>query len=244
MAPFAAANAGQGGVHPADSTCKVTLSSGSGASNFSYCISPNGNVVSFNFAGHPDVIRQGGFTEGYSVCHSTGSYDDYADGGAAGWNAATTSGTAANFTVTRTSTDGKVKLTQLFTKLSTGGVKIKMSVTNLSGVTTLSNVQVARMADIDIIKTGGDFSDDVGIASLDSATVYQGGAWGATLNAGTYPTPHVMGVDTSGSAAPSFCATATAAGPLTGDGGVNGLYTIGNIKPGVTKNVVFTYARY
>jgi hypothetical protein len=244
---MAMANAqGGGGVHPATGACVATVSSGAGASNFAYCITATGNVPSFKFAGHNDVIAEGTTVEGYAVCHSTGgahTYEDYQTV-SSGWNAPTTSGTATNFTVTRTSTDGLVKLTQLFTKVSAGGVKIKMSVTNLSATVTLSGVQVARQADIDIIKTGGDFGDDVGIASLDSATVYQPTAWGATLAAQTYGTPHVMGIDQLGGVTPNFCSLATAGGPLTGDDGVDGVYTIGNIKPGVTKNVVFAYTRY
>jgi hypothetical protein len=237
-----AASAGQGGVSPAVSGCATTFSTGSGATAFSYCISSGGNVNSFKFGGHNDVIAQGTTVEGYGVCHSTASYTDYS-GTASGWGAGITTGTPSNFTVTRTSTDGLVKLVQNFTKISTGGVKIKMTITNLSSVTTLTNVVVGRMADFDIIATSGDFSDDIGTATLDAATVYQPNFWGATLAAQSYATPHVTGIDTLGGAAPSGCGSATAKGPVTSDVGAEARYTVGNVKPGKGKTLIFAYTR-
>jgi hypothetical protein len=246
-APMAIANAqGGGGAHPSVLLpCNVTYSKGSGAVGFTYCMTTGGNVHSFAFGGNPDLFTPGNDLEGYGVCHDATFYEDYSDynntTGGIGWNAGVTTGTAANLTVSRTSTDGLVKLVQNFTPISTGGVKIKMTVTNLSSVTTLTNLKVMRVGDIDA-PGGGNF----GLSTLDSATVT--GSIGATLTDQTYATPHTANIGTF----PTFgspgqlngCTLSSiVASPATGDLVVTGTYTIGNLKPGKGKTVTFAYTR-
>jgi hypothetical protein len=241
--PLGSAAAGQSSskITPDGAGCNVVFQSGSGTTLNRYCISTGGNVEQFQFSTNADVLFESLIAEGYGVCHATASYYDYESGSPTGWNAGTTTGTANNLTVSRISTDGLVKLSQNFTPIGTGGVKIKMTVTNLSSTVTLTSLRVARFGNLDLTNDGS-WTNDFGISSADAATEYESiGTYGATLEAQTYPTPHSMAL--ASSLAPVGC-TPGAAPAQPGDLGVFGIYTIGTLKPGKAKTVTFSYNRY
>jgi hypothetical protein len=178
------------------------------------------------------------------VCRTGGGpyYDN--DAGRSGWAAATKSLSGTTLTVSQKSIDGTVKLTQVFSPDKVlGGVKIKMTVANLSAA-PIDNVQIARYADIDIITTGADFNDDNGIVTADTATIAQAGFWGVIERAVTYTTAHsVFEVNPSLLTDGQGCATSGVATPVTGDLGSGITYNVGKIGPGGTRSVQYSYYR-
>ena len=137
-------------------SCQSTFTSGTyGPSFMKFCTSQNGNVALFQT---PDTsfnqLYQGG--EGYGICDQTNNgnvrYYDWGSYGNSGWQQATlTQPKGPNtfpLTITRMSSDGVFTLKQDFSRnTQTPAVKVKMTLTNNSGVTR--SVVLERLADID-----------------------------------------------------------------------------------------------
>lgn len=134
-------------------------------------ISIHGNITSFaspnNATESYDHIGAGTVEEGYVLCYTPsglGQFNSYDVGWTeSGFGAATTS-SGPPVTVTRTTSDGRVRLKQTFTfSGARRSLQIKMDVTNLTG-STMSGVTIRRHADLDISTGGssgtGDFAND------------------------------------------------------------------------------------
>lgn len=126
-----------------------------GAANNSmvFCVSVNGNVVSFQQPANYEYIGFGPtIGEGYGFCDmNTGiSYYDYADGGASGnWAPPTTaSSTTTAVKIVRKTSDNAFTLTQTFTKVAgtTPAAKVTMVIKNNTAVD--KNIFLIRWADV------------------------------------------------------------------------------------------------
>src|SRR5215468_10298629 len=118
-----------------------------------FCVSVNGNVVSFQEPANYEYIAFGPtIGEGYGICDlNTGvGYYDYADGGAsANWLPPTlVSSTASMVKIARSTSDGVFTITQTFTKLAgtTPAAKITMQIKN--NTTLAKNLYLLRWADV------------------------------------------------------------------------------------------------
>src|SRR5215471_358291 len=147
-----------------------------------YCVTVNGNIVSFNSPNGNDQIAQGGFAEGYGICDfSTGiSYFDYAYTESGNWNSpvlvALTTGMVK---IARTTSDGAWTLTQTITKTAgpSPSAKVTMAIKNNSGAQ--KEFYLLRYADVDPsdANSTGNFQE-----SFDSSKF---SAWGyEALNSG------------------------------------------------------------
>jgi hypothetical protein len=111
-------------------------------------ISREGNILLFQGANNGNHM----YSEGYALCDSSGARysSTYWE---SGFNPATcTCSGGTTCTVTRTTTDGRMRLTQNFTKKANNPDRtfdISMKVDNLTG-STISNLVLRRVADIDI----------------------------------------------------------------------------------------------
>jgi hypothetical protein len=134
-------------------TCAYTFTNaGNGNSYMKFCVSANGNLISFQSPNGIEYLELGTLSEGYGVCDvSTGAvYYDYADYGAAGFGAATTlSSSATSVKIARTTSDGAWTLTQTISKVAgtTPFAKIEMQLKNNSGVE--KEAYLIRWADVD-----------------------------------------------------------------------------------------------
>jgi hypothetical protein len=154
----------------ATSSCAFTFTTGAPAQQngfLQYCVTVNGNIVSFISPAGNDQIRQGSFGEGYGFCDLSvsprKSYFDYADFGDSGnWNPPiTVSASATMVKIARTTADGAWTLTQTITKVAGPSpyAKVAMSLKNNSGVT--KSVFLMRYADVDPsdADSAGDFTE-------------------------------------------------------------------------------------
>jgi hypothetical protein len=118
-----------------------------------FCVSVNGNVVSFQEPQFYEYIAFGPtIGEGYGICDlNTGAaYYDYADGGASGnWLAPIkVSQTVSAVKIARTTSDDAFTITQTFTRVAgtTPAAKITMQVKN--NTTLPKNIYLLRWADV------------------------------------------------------------------------------------------------
>jgi len=143
----------------------------------SFCVTVNGNIVSFQSpTSNFDQISQGGAGEGYGLCDlSTGvAYYDWAYTDSGTWDAPVlVSSSATAVKIARTTSDGLWTLTQTIAKQS--GVqpyaKITMALKNNTAIT--KDAYLVRYADID--PAAPPFTDTKFLESFDSS---QYGAWG------------------------------------------------------------------
>jgi hypothetical protein len=142
----------------ADSCAYTFTSTGNGNNSYmEFCVSVNGNIISFQSPDGIEYLDLGTLSEGYGVCdESTGAtYYDYADYGASGFGTATTlSSSATSVKIARTTNDGAWTLTQIITKVGGGTgagespyAKIEMQLKNNSGVE--KEALLLRWADVD-----------------------------------------------------------------------------------------------
>jgi hypothetical protein len=135
------------GPATASNICHTTLTSGSGATFFRFCISNHGNLLTFEAPLGNDHIA----AEGYALCHANATtVDGYDTGGSeAGCGAPTiTQPNGANtlpLSITRSC--GCLRLKQDFARdTPERDVTITMTVTNIC-TATLQNVYVSRYFD-------------------------------------------------------------------------------------------------
>jgi hypothetical protein len=144
-------------------TPKASFASSSGANFLGVKVSDHGNLMSFESPKGQEQVFDG--QEGYALCsigvgdsatvhgHDTGSVES-------GFGPATFSQpTAGKFplTVTRKTTDGKIKLTQVWNQPDAveKDVTVAMTVTNLSG-NSIAEVLLSRSGDFDVGNSGAD----------------------------------------------------------------------------------------
>jgi len=135
----------------ATTTCTYPFSAGSGNEFISYCVTANGNIVSFASPSGIEYLATS-HGEGYSICDydSGKQYYDYAGYGDSGnWQAATTvSSSATSVKIARTTTDGLYTLTQTIT-LNSGNALAQVSMALKNNDTVAHDVGLIRYADVD-----------------------------------------------------------------------------------------------
>ena len=135
-------------------TCAYTFTV-AGANNdyMEFCVSVNGNVISFQSPDGIEYLDLGTLAEGYGICDFTSgnSYYDYSDWGiSSNWNApVTVSSSATSVKIERTTSDGIYTLTMTFARETgtTPYAKITMVLKNNTAVAR--DVYLIRWADID-----------------------------------------------------------------------------------------------
>ena len=164
-------------AEPLTSTCSFAFTVAGPQNGFlSYCVTVNGNIVSFVSPSGNDQIAQGTIGEGYGICDTSNgvSYFDYSDFGDSGnWGAASVvAATAGMVKIARTTADGAWTLTQTITKVPgpSPNAKVTMALKNNSGIR--KEAFLVRYADVDPSNANstGDFTE-----SFDSSLF---SAWG------------------------------------------------------------------
>jgi hypothetical protein len=135
----------------ATTTCTYPFSAGSANKFISYCVTANGNIISFESpSGNEYLATSHG--EGYSICDydSGKQYYDFAGYGDSGnWQPATkVSSSATNVKIARTTTDGLYTLTQTIT-LNAGNALAQVSMALKNNDTVAHDVGLIRFADVD-----------------------------------------------------------------------------------------------
>jgi hypothetical protein len=133
---------------PMNNTCTYPFTTGAGATSFSWCLSPNGNIVQFVApAGQGQVP---GIAEGYAVCSASGIHgEDEADYVPIPFQPAVVvsgcTGGALPCVISRDTTDNVFRVTQKFTQNKTEDeIDIDMTVLNLSSVVQNAS-QITRL---------------------------------------------------------------------------------------------------
>ncbi len=144
----------KGGIHAKSTeTCSYTFTNaGTGNSYMEFCVTVNGNIVSFQSPSGVEYIAQGGFAEGYGICDtSTGvNYYDYAYEDSGNWNAPVlVSSSATSVKISRSTSDGLFTVTQTIAKVAgtTPYAKITMALRN--NVKVAKTVYFLRYGDVD-----------------------------------------------------------------------------------------------
>lgn len=227
----------------------------SGANYFKFCISEHGNFINL-ISPSPQYHNFG--REGYIAC-ATGAANAY-DGGfdEAGWGAATATqpGGPKTFplTIKRTSTDGKLELTQTFNwDTAQKEVLIQMVLKNVSAG-SLTLVKLARYFDYDLDSSSARDDNDDDIYDQDSDSVWGrdsgtgAGHHGVMLTALTFVQGHTTAVQSftdfvtdQGSCTASPVATVPTA---PGDYGGRVTYSLGTLAAGASKTVAVLYRRF
>lgn len=205
-------------------------------------ISREGNILIYRGANGADHI----YREGYVLCNAGAPARYSSNTGDSGFNQASCTCAGNSCSVTRTTSDRRLKLTQVLTKPTdrNRSFDITMSVQNVSGL-SLSGVILRRMATFDISNSISEWHD----GPLDSAS-----AWG-TKAAGIpyavrlrhiYRTPATVTYQAKTPAfADSSCSPPdyTATGPVFGDYDSTIEYNLGTMAPGSIKSVAVQYLR-
>ena len=135
----------------ATTTCKYPFSAGTGNKFISYCVTANGNIISFASPSGKEYLATS-HGEGYSICDygSGKQYYDFAGSGDSGnWQAPTTvSSSATSVKIARTTTDGLYTLTQTIT-LNAGNALAQVSMVLKNNDTVVHDVGLIRYADVD-----------------------------------------------------------------------------------------------
>jgi len=183
-APAGAASQSATAAPDATASCAYNFSVAGPLNSFlKYCVTVNGNIVSFNSPSGNDQLIQGTPGEGYGICDfNTGArYFDYAGFGDSGnWNPPVLVAlSGASVKIARTTSDGAWTLTQTITKTSgkSPNATVSMALKNNSSIQ--KEFYLFRYADVDPADANatGNFGE-----SFDS-TVYS--AWGyEALNSG------------------------------------------------------------
>ncbi|MBZ5656435.1 MAG: hypothetical protein LAO56_14295 [Acidobacteriia bacterium] len=171
-------------------TCAYTFTNpGKNNSYMTFCVSVNGNLISFQSPSGIEYLNLGTLSEGYGICDlSTGAaYYDFSDYGESGnWNPPVLLlVNATTVKIARTTSDGLFTLTQTIAKVAgvTPYAKITMALKNNTGVT--KDVYLIRWADVDPFDANSTGSF---LESFDSSV---NSAWG-------YTAYNYSGVDTAG----------------------------------------------
>jgi len=136
-------------------------------------ISRHGNIVRFEGPTGYEHIGVGSFSEGYVLCYGASSAYDTGDS-ESGFGIASSSCSGSKCTITRSTTDGNVRLRQVITKNAPleRSLNVEMTITNTFGG-GLAGVILRRQADFDV-DTGGSkgtgvFANWFGAGEVDSA---------------------------------------------------------------------------
>jgi hypothetical protein len=240
---------------------KASFASGSGANFLAVKVSDHGNLLGFESPAGQQALSSG---EGYALCSNSGATVHGYDSGTlatsghvpeSGFGTATfAQPTAGAFplTVTRNTTDGKFKLTQVWAKpdATEKDVTVTMTLKNLSS-STINNVFLSRGGDFDLDSN----SQDWGALTGDSAFQWDdriGGpdspATGLQLTALTFATSHGPDIDTFSQwneSRRSHCDDFTELTP-TGprDLVMRVVYKLGNLSAQQSKTVKYEYRRF
>jgi hypothetical protein len=181
-------------------TPKASFASGSGANFLGVKVSDHGNLMSFESPQGQEQLFDG--QEGYAVCNSAGGAFGHDTGSVEGGFGAPTFSqpTAGAFplTVTRKTTDGKLKLTQVWNKPDSveKDVTVSMTVTNLTN-SPLFGLALSRSGDFDVGNSGQDQGARTGDSAwqwddVDSSVdTSRGGAMLTALTPGTNHFPQI-----------------------------------------------------
>jgi hypothetical protein len=123
--------------------CSYAFTKGAGSAKFAWCVSQHGNVNTLETPAGVQYVSGGG--EGYVICSDNTFPSHGYDAGSfeLGWEPAVLVDNSP-LTIRRDSTDGWIRLTQVFTQSTTQGeIQIKMTVQNLTGI-ALGGVVVQR----------------------------------------------------------------------------------------------------
>ena len=136
---------------PDTTTCTYSFSGGTGNKFISYCVTVNGNIVSFQSPAGHEYLATAPIGEGYSVCDfgSGTQYFDYAGYGSSGWQPATkVSSSATSVKIARTTSDGLYTLTQTIA-LNAGQSLAQITMALKNNDTKAHDVGLIRYADVD-----------------------------------------------------------------------------------------------
>jgi hypothetical protein len=207
---------------------------------FTFCVSPRGNLTSFQAPPGTEHVGHGG--EGYVLCDVTSGavYRDLGGFGEGGWLPATTSTPGAlPFVVTRTSTDGIWTLRQVFRRRpAERQVQLSMRLTNNSAIAR--DVQLSRVFDANMdASTIGDRFD----RTPDSVTARE--VHGLMLTSAAGPVPHDTFVEPFAAVTGTSCAAESAAVP-TEPGDWAGTLRHGTLRLGARRSqtIVVQYRGY
>jgi hypothetical protein len=233
-------------------SCAYTFTSGSAETYLKYCVTTNGNIVSFQSPSGIEHIKSDTSSEGYGLCDGGAGleYYDWAGAGAsANWGKATlVTHTATEVKIERTTSDGVWTLTQTITQNMAGAyAKVEMQFKNNSAVA--KGGFFMRWADVN--------ADNSTINNLDSTAL---SAWGyreATndivftpyglllQNLGVATISH-SGYALNSNQPPDVCEPAlNANGTLTAtDGSIMMLYAFGGLGKNQTATVNVKYTAF
>lgn len=162
---------------PAADSCVYTFTnSGSNNSYMEFCVTANGNIVSYQSPDGIEYIYLGAIGEGYAICDFTtdAAYYDWSDDGiSSNWDTPVVmSSSPTQVKLERTTTDGIWTLTQTIFKETSvlPSAKVTMALKNNSTITR--DVYLIRWADVDPYPADGSFAE-----SADSTF---NSAWGYT----------------------------------------------------------------
>ena len=210
------------GIRTDADTCAYTFTNaGKGNSFMSFCVSTNGNIISFQSPSGIEYLNLGQLSEGYGICDlSTGVvYYDFSDYGNSGnWgNPVLLSLTGTSVKIARTSTDGLFTLTQTIAKQagSTPYAKVTDAIKNNTAAT--KDVYFIRWADVDPFNANatGNFQESFdstnnsawGYLAYDAVTTNTAGYGLAISNIGLPNVPYAFGgFDLNTNLAPNPCA--------------------------------------
>ena len=144
----------RGGIRPdITETCSYTFTNaGTGNSYMEFCVTVNGNIVSFQSPNGVEYISQGGFAEGYGICDtSTGvNYYDYAYEDSGNWNAPVlVSSSATSVKISRSTSDGLFTLTQTIAKVAGTAPYARITMALRNNVKVAKTVYFLRYGDVD-----------------------------------------------------------------------------------------------
>ena len=234
-------------------SCVYTFTSGSAETYMKYCVTTNGNIVSFQSPSGIEHIKSTTSSDGYGLCDGGAAreYYDWAGAGASGnWGKATlVTQTATEVKIARTTSDGVWTLTQTITQTAGASpyAKIEMQFKNNSAVA--KGGFFMRWADVN--------ADNSTINNLDSTAL---SAWGyrpATneisyvpyglllQNLGVATVEH-SGYALNSNKPPDVCEPAlNANGTLTAtDGSIMMLYAFGGLGKNQTATMNLKYAAF
>lgn len=220
------------GTAAVNSTCAYEF----GNSEFSVCVSPNGNIVRLTSPAGAEHINVGTLAEGYVLCAGTHLpyYDVAAAGARFGAPTLLDGPTSDSVTIQRTTGDGLFTVQQAFVANTTNR-QITVTMTIINNGPTVSNVRLLRSADFDM---DGTRTTDVFDRSNDSTWARQLRA--ASLSAQTRNVPHQARI--SPNLAPQNCGPATVAPPTVNTDLASFVrYDIGSIPARGNRAVRFRY---
>ncbi len=223
-----------------DEGAALCAATGAGATFFDTCVTTHANLIRLiSPQGSGDHIHE----EGYAICSNGGATVHGYDASVvdAGFSAPTTATGSKNV---RTTTDGKFRLTQNFTRTPNAAeVEVKMTLRNISRA-PISDVQISRYVSFDInearVKSAVATEDSVAAVNVNGLMLSAD-----TLDQGV---PHFTEIEafdpwrTSRTGCEALSPLASPAGPDNLTGRLT--YNLGTMAPGATSVVRVVYKRF